>query len=65
MRVSDDDGFLVFTKGAPERVGNFADRGVRFDSGEDRGHEIFGSMRTALDFSERGIRSRSVAARTQ
>src|SRR5204863_8067681 len=42
-RASDDHGFPVFAEDAAEGVGDFADRGIGFDGGEDGGEEVFGS----------------------
>ena len=35
------DGFAVLAEDAAHGVGNFADRGVGFDGGENRRHQIF------------------------
>src|SRR5258706_13403328 len=51
-KKSDDDGFLVFAEDAAEGVGDFADGGVGFDSGEDGGEKIFGSGGAALKLGE-------------
>src|SRR5258706_13548432 len=51
-KKSDDDGFLVFAEDAAEGVGDFADGGVGFDSGEDGGEKIFGSGGAALELGE-------------
>src|SRR5258706_1467945 len=51
-KKSDNDGFLVFAEDAAEGVGDFADGGVGFDSGEDGGEKIFGSGGAALELGE-------------
>jgi hypothetical protein len=48
--MSEDDGFLVFAEDVSEGVGDFADRGVGFDGGEDGGEEIFGGGGVPLEF---------------
>src|SRR5580700_5870453 len=63
--ASDDDGFLVFAEGAAEGVGDFADRGVGFDGGQNCGHQVFGGVRAALDLGEGGVCFRGVAAGAQ
>src|SRR6266567_2969647 len=51
---SDDDGFLVFAEDAAEGVGDFADRGVGFDGGEDSRKKILGGRRAMIEISEGG-----------
>src|SRR5258708_8836287 len=38
---SDDHGFLVFAKGAAQRIRNFADSGISFDGPENGRQKIF------------------------
>ncbi len=50
----DDDRFVVFAVDAPEGIRDFADGGVGFDSGENRGEQVFAGAGTTLKFGERG-----------
>src|SRR5580693_6593889 len=56
-----NDGFLVFAELLAEGVGNFADRGVRLDGGEDGGHQVFAAAGAAGQFVQCGFCSYGVA----
>ena len=57
----DDDGFLIFAEDAAEGVGDFADRGVGFDGGEDSRKKILGGRGAALEFGEGGFGADRIA----
>ena len=65
MRELEDDGFLVFAEDLAEGVGDFADGGIGFDSGEDSWQKIFGGMGAALELDESGLDFRGVASGAQ
>src|SRR5882672_4216129 len=60
MRKLDDNGFLILTEDAAERIGNFADGGVGFDGGKDGGEEILWSGGAALELGKRRFGVRGV-----
>src|SRR5712664_2611287 len=64
-RESNNDGFLVFAEDAAEGVGDFTDRGVGLDSGEDRGEKILLCGGQALEGGEGRFGARAITLRAE
>src|SRR6267143_652314 len=64
-RESNNDGLLVFAEDAAEGVGDFSDRGVGLDGGEDRGEKILRCAGEALELGEGGFGARGITLRAE
>ena len=59
------NGFLVFAEHATQCVGNFANRSMGLDRGEDCRQKIFPCSGAALEFGEGGFDASGISPRAQ